>query len=65
MNKPERILYDGSAESVDRIMSLIGTKGVNNTPDYLIIDGFMFFRGDIISENVREEIELENLRGTA
>ena len=58
MKKPERILYDGSAESVDRIMDLIGTSGVNNTPDYLIIDGYMFYRGDIITEFIREEISL-------
>ena len=26
----ERVLYDGSSTSVERIMDLIGTKGVNN-----------------------------------
>lgn len=34
--------YDGSAESVERIMAMLGrTSGIMNTPDgYMLIDGF-------------------------
>lgn len=42
--------YDGTAASVERIMDMLGrTVGINNTPDYLLLDGMIVLKGKFIS----------------
>lgn len=44
----ERIFYDGTPGSVDRIMDVVGTTGVNNSPNRLYIRGDYLDRGGCI-----------------
>jgi hypothetical protein len=50
----ERIKYDGSAASVDKVMDVVGTSGVNNTNSRICLlpHGEMLRIGDsIVSED--------------
>ena len=43
------IVYDGTSASVEKIMDALGrTAGVNNTPDYLLLDERCVGKGETI-----------------